>query len=646
MDVYEVVGYVTGIDNAGVNFLDPVDAFERLENGNVYRQELLSRKGFTRFGNQLGDVTLAPAVIDKSRVMGIFEDVNPQTSVITTIAISKEYFYVYNGVTNTWDQIPFNARLLAISATYSLGISDNSSYISGVTYPFYNPSAVVGPPAIPITFNGPRFIFCSKGMSEIYFYNGTNIGVYTNATDNPTYQAPSLGALSKATYVTWFANRINFIKPVIATIEYPQSILYSAEQNNAGNGDKFNTSGSGRLDADTYEILKGINVISDYMIINFQRSNWTLRKTRDAFNPYFIEKTPSVLGTDASFSTVAWNYEVKSVGKTGMLTTDGRKSLRFDNKIPYVTSRLMDQEQFELIYGGFDRITEQFLFTFRQNASGLSPVTQDKILAYNYKEATWSIDDQRFSVLGQSNAGQALSMASISGSVKHPTWYRADTTEETMNEIGTTLGRQKTLAGDNDGFIYQINEGFDDYFTNISAISKAANAVVTIDPANFQIGDEVILLNVGGMEEIEDKIYTVISATATSVTLNEDSRNFTTYTTSGSIEKVIPFEAEMSPFNPFRPNGRRVYVSHVEILLNTVSTPIYLDVYEDEEESPFKTVLLQPNATLTKKRQWITATIDQEANFITLVVRNKSYTHQTIISSMRIHAKQGGLTTG
>lgn len=620
MDIVEVTGYRTGIERGGVNFLDPADAFEILRNGFIYRQVLQSRKGFVKFGDRLSD---------GSRVMGIFENVNPADSTTTTLACTKDFLYEYNPTTNAWDQIP-----MAGSAPIGgFGITSNADYVSGTTYP--------------TSANAQRFVFCSRGMSDIYFYDGTNVKVFTNVVDNPNYAAPVGGALSRATYLAWFGERINFFLPTVGGINYPQGILYSGIRDAAGNGDKFNVPGAGQINADTYEIMRGINVISDYMILNFQRSNWTMRKTRDAFNPYFLEKTPSVLGTDASFSAVAWNYQVKSIGKTGMITTDGRKSVRFDNKVPRFTTDDFDQENFDLTYGGFDRINGQFLFSYRGGDSELSTITQDHVLVYNYEEKTWATNDQRFSVFGQSDAGVTIAMQDIDETYPNApaSWARMDTTEEIMNEIGVTTATQKTLAGDNNGFIYQINQDFDDYFAAITGISQAGSAVITFAATPFEIGDRVTFEDVEGMIEINGMVGTVTAVTLTSATVDIDSLNFTAYTTGGYISKVIDFEATMSPFNPYRSEGRKCYMSHVEVLLNNHAGEVYVDIYDDEEDAPFKTVLLEPSSDSTKDRQWITFIVDQESNFLTLSFRRESADTQTIITSIRIHCSRGAFTS-
>ncbi len=558
------------------------------------------------------------------RVMGIFENTLPDNSN-ELVVIDKNYFYKYNSGTNEFDWVPFTSA----DPIVTFDISANDDYVSGTTYLFSDGSQ--------------RFVFTGKGMSDVYFFDGTGILRYTNTTDNPDYSQPAEGALTRATAVLYFGERINFFVPVIDGQLYQQGNLYSGIKDAAGNGDKFDVPGSGLLNFDTSEIMKMAIILGDMIIAKFQRSDWALEKTRDVFNPYFPRKIPSVLGTDAGFSATQWNYEIKSLGKTGATTTDGRSSLRFDNKIPRFTADEMDQAEFELAYGGFDRINAQFLFAYRSSFSNITPITQDKVLVYNYEESTWSVYDQRFSVFGQTTQGKDLAMNDID-ETQNPSWARMDTTEESMSRIGIEASVQKTLAGDNDGFVYQINSDYDDYFVNITNITQASSAVVTVEPSAFQVGDRVIFENVEGMTEINEMIGTITSASVTSITVDIDSRNFSAYTSGGSVSKLIDFLAETIPFNPWRDQGRMINMSHVEFLIDTNAGGMYVDFYMDEEESPFKTAYVASPTNTTKKRVWVEVEVNQEADFITIVMRNESSGNQTRITSIRIHCEAGLLT--
>lgn len=614
MDIFEIAGYSSAVARDGVNFLEPSDAFQTILNGYIYRQELLSRFGFFQFSNS--------QLLDATRVLGIFEHTKPDNTIVCLV-ITKNFLYIYNDITNHFDQIP-----MAGSAPIGgFAIPSQDDYVSGTTYPFPDGSE--------------RFVFTGKGMSDVYMYNGTNVQSFT--LDNPNYAPPPMGAINKAQYVTWFGERLNFFVPFINGAPQRQMVLYSGIRTTSGNGDKFNVPGSGNLSADTYEYITGATIAGDYMLINFNQSSWTLEKTRDAFNPYFFRQIPGVLGTDAMFSAATWNNNTKSIGKPGIITSDGRQNLRTDDKIPYFTRDEIDQIEFNQTYGGFDRINAQFLFAYRDTTSNLTAITQDKVLVNNYEESTWAINDQRFSVFGQTDSGQNLAMNDIY-EANNPSWLRMDTTEDIWNKVGIGEATQKTLAGDDNGFVYEINIGYQDYYTPITGITNDPQAIISLADSAYEIGDVVTISNVVGMTEINYLQLNVLDASLNSITVDFDASGASVYTSEGSVSKFINFYAETIPFNPYRDQGRKVILSHVEFLLNTNAGNLTVEVYEDEEESPFKTVFMQPTSTL-KAREWMEMVVNQEANFITFALSQSSISAQVIITSMRIHCSMGGLTT-
>jgi len=633
MAVYEITGTHTGVSKEGVNFLQPADSYQNMYNGFIYRQVLQSRFGFTQFSLRRVSDNI---VTDNTRIMGIFENVltSGVNNIRETLVVTKKFLYRYNDTTNVFDRIP----MAGSAPAGGFNIISNNEYVSGTTYPFKDGTN--------------RFLFTGKGMTDVYSYNGTNVQSFT--LDNPDYADPIEGALTNAWYIIWFGERLNLFYPTIAGQTYPQAVLYSGIRDTLGNGDKFNVPGAGLLSADTYEYLNGACVLGNVIIANFSQSNWTLEKTRDAFNPYFWRKIPSVLGTDASFSFQEWNDEVRSLGRTGIIRTDNRVSLRIDNKIPFFTADEIDQELFDLTYGGFDPIRGQFLFSYLDKNSDES-LTQDKVLVNNYEETTWAINDQRFSVFGNSTNGINFVMNDIY-EVNNPSWIAMDSTEEIWNRIGIGKETQKTLAGDDDGFVYELNQDFDDYFATISAITNAPQAVLTVADSAFKAGDRVTISNVEGMTEINNfdplnpyapfTPYTVVSATNTSITIDKDSSDFGIYTPdTGSITKVISFYAQTIPFNPFRSQGLKCRISHVEFLLDCNAGFLEVDVFEDEESTPFKSNILVIPDSDRKGRQWVEMSINNEANFMTFALKQESPALQVRLTSMRIHCEPGAYTS-
>ncbi len=629
-EVYEITGYRTGVARDGVNYLSPADSFQNLKNGYIYRQVLQSRNGFKRFSTG--------RLSDGLRVMGFFTFFLRDFTKLTLV-FTKDHLYKYNAATNTFDEQVTGGSL---GAGHLFGIVNNEDYVSGTTYPFADGS--------------DRFVFTGKGMSKVYQYDGTTVTNYTNVGDNPDYVDPPEGVINKAKHVIYFGERLNFFAPNLGGggTDYPQGILYSGIRNAGGDGDKYNISSSGLIQLDTGEFISGASIQGNYISMNLTASNWTLEKTTDAFNPYLPKKVPSVIGTDADFSFTQWNNQVRSMGKTGIVGTDTRQSLRVDNKIPYFTQDNIDQPNFQLVYGGFDRQNAQFMWSYLEDEDVFGTNSQNKVLIGNYEEDSWSVYDMRFSVFGETDAGQDLTWDEID-ETNDPSWARWDTTEDVWDKIGLGESVYKTLAGDNDGFIYELNTDGDDYFENITGVSNAASAVITVGESAFKAGDLVIVSGVEGMTNInnfdpEDETtiftpYIVQDATLTTVTINFDSTNQPAYTLGGTLSKVISFYAETIPFNPYRSQGRMCFISSVEFLLNTDGGNLLVSVYQDEDDTPFiKDVLIKPD-TVNTARQWVTMTVDNEANFMTFTFKQVSPSVRLKMTSMRIHCKPGAMTT-
>lgn len=617
MDIFEVTGFKTGLDHAGVSFLDPIDAFEELNNGYIYRQELRSRLGFSQFGNRLDD---------GKRVMGIFTDYIPTNTLSDLLVLSTEHLYVYNEGTNTFD--------VKANSGADFSISDNAAYISGNGYPDKD--------------GNRRFVFTGSDMPAegVYFYDGTSVKRYTNIIDNPDFEFKIDGVaalLNRADMVIAFNERIMFFAPVINSIYYPQRILYSGIRNSAGRGDKFNTVvGSGMLNFPTNEHMFGASVFGNSIIVRFDKSNWILTPTGNAQIPFDYRKIPGVVGTNASFSGVPYGYAVKSFGKAGLITTDGRETLRFDDKLPDFTTIEMDNTLFKLTYGGLDENLEQFMFAYRSNSTDMSDETQDKVLTFNYREGTFSIYDQRFSVFGQTTAGRNLVWDDIY-ELNDPSWARMDTTEESMNSIGINSDYLNTLAGDNDGFVYFLNQGSGDYAATITNITNALGAVITVSDSAFKKGDKVVVSNVLGMTEINGTELTVTDATATSVTVDIDTRYLNAYDSGGVLSKPIDFFVKLTPFNPYRNQGRKCYIQHIDILLEPNSIEVEAKLYENGNQSPFKTAKIIPSTDFDTDHVYESVSVNNESTFFSMSLSAKLVSTNFVGRSIRIYCEPGSM---
>lgn len=69
---------------------------------------------------------------------------------------------------------------------------------------------------------------------------------------------------------------------------------------------------------------------------------------------------------------------------------------------------------------------------------------------------------------------------------------------------------------------------------NITAITKAAAAVITTSTHTFQVGESVHIYGVSGMTQINGKRVTILSKTSTTITVDLDTTAYGTYTSGGT----------------------------------------------------------------------------------------------------------------
>jgi hypothetical protein len=638
MDIFEITGFKEGVNKSGVSYLQPSDSFQKIEDGFVYRQVLQSRQGIGYY---------APRLTNGTRVTGIFDFIQPD-GTRELLVTDLNNMYTYNQVTGVFDLIPFAGGLAAYAG---FNILNNENYISGVSYSDKN--------------NGKRFVFTGNGIATavsgkaIFYYDGTSILDFT--VDNADFANPVEGNLIRAKHVSFFNQRLNFICPTIVSTQYNQGVLYSGIKSSSGNGDKFNVSGAGFFQFSTSEIIRSFKAVGQSLVFNLDKSTNTLDITADAFNPYRFRNIPSVIGSSASFSAVSWNNKVVSIGKSGIIEMDGRQSLRIDDNIPYFTSTEIDQNKFELIYGSIDPRFNQYLWTYLDN-EGDNATTQNKVLVRNYEERSWSNYNLRLTCMSESELGLNLTWDEIDETAGNQSWSRWDTTEEEWDRIGQGNAVVKMLSGDDLGFIYEMNSGYDDYITEITAITNDSQAVLTVGACAIQVGDFVVVESVVGMldddgnsainnydpstNQVDITLYEVLSATPTSITINVDTSLATAYTSGGRLSKPINFVAETIPLNPYRPIGRRINISHIEILLDNLSGSVKVDVLSNYNELPVISDVILRATDETIGQEWIPMNVNHETDFITFRFKQNSPSQQLKITSIRIHAEMGGETHG
>lgn len=81
------------------------------------------------------------------------------------------------------------------------------------------------------------------------------------------------------------------------------------------------------------------------------------------------------------------------------------------------------------------------------------------------------------------------------------------------------------------------------FTATISNVTKANPGVLTV--SNSIYGNSVLITGVGGMTQLNDNIYQILAQRSTSITINEDTSTFSTYT-SGGTATAYPIDDRVS----------------------------------------------------------------------------------------------------
>lgn len=156
----------------------------------------------------------------------------------------------------------------------------------------------------------------------------------------------------------------------------------------------------------------------------------------------------------------------------------------------------------------------------------------------------------------------------------------------------------------------------------ITAISKAATAVVTSNSHGFQNGDKVMITSVAGMTEVNNRVFTVANQTAHTFELSGvNSTAYTTYSSGGSAAKLVtvttPYTANDLQELRFAQYNDVMYITHKDYAVRKLSrvsnTSWTLDTVQ-LTTGPFRTLNGDAEKVMTIAPRTLSVTAATKAN--------------------------------
>jgi len=253
------------------------------------------------------------------------------------------------------------------------------------------------------------------------------------------------------------------------------------------------------------------------------------------FNFFFVN---SEFGTSSTFSIINMDQGVMTRGFRGFIITSQTQSQRLDLEIPDQTFQIKQLDNgAERITAFRDFITEWAYFTYPVATANATYLYPNQTLQYNYRDNSWGIFDETYTTYGLFRRRTGYTWLNI-GNQFH-SWRQWN---EPWNAGSTTLLAPIVIAGNQQGFVFTRDDGTTE--ESSLAITSFSGSTVTCYDHCLNNGDFIIISECLGTvsAQVNNKIFSVTSATKDTFILNPTLLGSPTYLGSGLITRMyVPF---------------------------------------------------------------------------------------------------------
>jgi hypothetical protein len=216
------------------------------------------------------------------------------------------------------------------------------------------------------------------------------------------------------------------------------------------------------IDADTNEWIQGIAFLGDDLIVWFERSVWLFLYTGDAVAPFRFERIDTSEGCYSPYAVLSFDREVKTVSRTKLVATDGRKAYSIEDKIPGV---VLGWAQGSLPYSyGYilDEEKQAWITYASDSASSHSDgnIYPDSVLVINYDDYSFSDYTMPIHSMGMSSLESDVTWNDVSDAWSSIEW--------SWDDKSLIAGYPNSFFGGRDGKIYKLNDTSADDGSNIA----------------------------------------------------------------------------------------------------------------------------------------------------------------------------------
>ncbi len=378
----------------------------------------------------------------------------------------------------------------------------------------------------------------------------------------------------------------------ITTQNFPNRVRYS-QVGDASNASPFafydnqnaaNYKGGGYLDnLQTQERIVSAEFIKDRLIFSFEKSTYELAYIGNQQLPYVWNQLNTELGAESTFSSIPFDKFIMTVGNVGVHMCNGSNVERADNLIPDEVFDIRNENHgVQRVYGIRDYYSEMAYWTYPdddQTIAGKAEIFQNRVFVYNYKLDAWSFNTDTITCFGYFNQ--------VSDQTWATTLYTWAELDQAWN-AGAMQGQfRQVIGGNQEGYTFIIDRDLSRnvgglQITNIT-IAGFFLTLTIIDHnlsvyENYEDSVEAILLeNIvdslpGNLTILNGDIFPIVSVTdKDTLTIDVSKLGLAitgTYAGGGTAARVSNYNIITKDFNPYRKDGKNVYIQKIEFLID------------------------------------------------------------------------------
>lgn len=334
--------------------------------------------------------------------------------------------------------------------------------------------------------------------------------------------------------------------------------------------------GAGFIDATTEEAIISAEFIKDRLIVYFERSTWELAYTGNEVLPFVWQKINTELGSESEFSTVPFDKVVLTIGNSGVHACNSANVDRIDNSIPDQVFQIRNKNAGSARVAGIrDYFTEMVYWSIPSIDRNIDGTYPDRVLVYNYKNGTWSYNDDCITAFGYFEQQGDITWSNID-----ITWQEF---EGTWGSGVTQSDFRQVIAGNQEGFVYRIIPTLNSnaHVMQITDIVTAgAGLDVVIMNHTLLAGEYIHIENAVGVTGVNDTIFMVFRVVDANTIFINNAAIVGTYRGGGIASRVSQVSILTKEYNFYVDKGVNAAIGKVDFYVTKTSGgAITIDYY-------------------------------------------------------------------